>query len=148
MYLLSYLPRLHSAPIPGLNPGRWGRSVLRGFSDPRLRSDPTHGADPASGAERTSSSTKFHSHATRGKVPYIAGQTRLSVYQKIYMKKAVSDPACGRTLRIWRSTKGGSDPASGQVICVYIEGQKACLTPHVGFDPTIGALCKCGVRQV
>ena len=52
------LPRLHSAPIPGSNPGRWVRSVLQGFIDPLLHSDPANKADPASGAERTSSSKK------------------------------------------------------------------------------------------
>ena len=31
--------------------------------------------------------------------------------------------------------KAGQTPQSGQVICLYTEGQKAGLTPHVGFDP-------------
>ena len=32
------------------------------------------------------------------------------------------------------------------MICVYTEGQKAGLTPHLGFDPAIGALCKRGIN--
>ena len=68
------------------------------------------------------------------KVPYIAGaDPALCLHPK--QKR-------GRTLQIWRSTKGGSNLQVGQVICVYPEGEKAGLTPHVGFDPAIGALCK------
>ena len=37
---------------------------------------------------------------------------------------------------------------SGQVICVYTEGQKAGLTPHLEFDPAIGALCKHGRSHI
>ena len=60
-----------------------------------------------------------------------------------HTKKAVSDTACGvKPYKFRGAQKAGQTPQSGQVICVYTEGQKAGLTPHVGFDPAIGALCK------
>ena len=74
----------------------------------------------------------------------LQGQTQLSVYT--YTKKAVSDPACGvEPYKFGGAQKAGQTPQSGQVICVYTEGQKAGLTPHLGFDPAIGALCKRGI---
>ena len=36
----------------------------------------------------------------------------------------------------------GQTPQSVQVYSVYTEGQKANLTPHLGFDPAIGSPCK------
>ena len=36
----------------------------------------------------------------------------------------------------------GQTPQSEQYIPVYTEGQKADLTPHLGFDPAIGSPCK------
>ena len=38
----------------------------------------------------------------------------------------------------------GQTPQSEQVYSVYTEGQKADLTPHLGFDPAIGSPCKHG----
>ena len=77
----------------------------------------------------------------------LRGQSRLSVYTQ--KKCGVRPRMRGRTLQIWRSTKGGSDPAVGAGdICVYTEGQKAGQTPHVGFDPAIGALCKRGISDL
>ena len=38
----------------------------------------------------------------------------------------------------------GQTPQSEQVYSVYTEGQKAGLTPHLGFDPAIGSPCKRG----
>ena len=34
----------------------------------------------------------------------------------------------------------GQTPQSEQYIPVYTEGQKVDLTPHLGFDPAIGAV--------
>ena len=39
----------------------------------------------------------------------------------------------------------GQTPQSEQVYSVYTEGQKAGLTPHLGFDPAIGSPCKHGI---
>ena len=44
----------------------------------------------------------------------------------------------------------GQTPQSEQVYSVYTEGQKADLTPHLGFDPAIGSPCKhgnCGTKE-
>ena len=41
----------------------------------------------------------------------------------------------------------GQTPQSEQYIPVYTEGQKADLTPHLGFDPAIGSLCKHGIHS-
>ena len=38
----------------------------------------------------------------------------------------------------------GQTPQSEQYIPVYTEGQKADLTPHLGFDPAIGSPCNHG----
>ena len=89
----------------GVEPGRWVRSVLRGFIDPRLHSDPTQGADPIQDLVRHLS---CYSH---GKVPYIAGaDPAFCLHTQI---SGVRPRMWGRTLQIWRSTKGGSDPAIG-----------------------------------
>ena len=125
----------HYYPCPDarVEPGRWVRSILQGFIDPRLHSDPAHGADPTRGAEWMSSSMKFcvlHS----GKVAYIAGADPAFCLHT--QKCGVRPRMRGRTLQIWRSTKGGSDPAirAGD-LCLHW-GEKG------GSDPAIGALCK------
>ena len=68
------------------------------------------------------------------------------------MKNAVSDPASGvEPYPIGGAQKAGQTPQSEHVDPVYTEGQKAGLTPHLGFDPAIGAPCKhgeCGPQQV
>ena len=114
-------------PDARVEPGRWVRSILQGFIDPRLHSDPAHGADPTRGAEWMSSSMQFcvlHME----KLHTLRGQTRLSVYTH---KNAVSDPACGvEPYKFGGAQKAGQTPQSGQVICVYIEGKKAGLTPQ------------------
>ena len=125
----------HYYPCPDarVEPGRWVRSILQGFIDPRLHSDPAHGADPTRGAEWMSSSMKFCVLHVE-KLHTLRGQTRLSVYTH---KNAVSDPACGvEPYKFGGAQKAGQTPQSGQVICVYIEGEKG------GSDPAIGALCK------
>ena len=80
--------------------------------------------------------------ATHGNIPYIAGADPCS-FLITHTKKAVSDPACGvEPYKFGGAQKAGQTPQSGQVICVYTKGQKAGLTPHLGFNPAIGALCK------
>ena len=62
-----------------------------------------------------------------------------------HTKKVVSDPACGvESYKFGGVQKAGQTLQSGQVIWVYTEGQKVGLTPQLGFDPAIGALCKRG----
>ena len=107
-------------PDSGVEPGRWVRSILHDFIDLRLHSDPAQGADPTRGAEWMSSSMKFCVLHVE-KFHTLRGQTWLSVYKKKMR---------GRTLQIWRSTKGGSDPAIGAGDCIYTKGQKAGLTPQ------------------
>ena len=96
-----------------------------------------------------SSSTKFllphmeKFHTLRGGG---GGQTQLSVYTQ---KNAVSDPASGvEPYSFGWAQKAGQTPQSRQVNSVYTEGQKAGLTPHLGFDPAIGALCKRGIQLI
>ena len=116
------------------------RSVLWGFIELRFHSDPAQGADPASGAERTSSSKKFCSlhmekfHTLRGRPSFLFTHT----------KTAVPDPACGvEPYKFGGAQKAGQTPQSGQV-AFTLRGKRRGLTPHVGFDPAIGALCKHG----
>ena len=65
---------------------------------------------------------------TKPEVPYIAG----------------ADPAFRLHTRKMRC----QTPQSEQVYSVYTEGQKAGLTPHLGFDPAIGSPCKHGSRCI
>ena len=62
----------------------------------------------------------------------------------------MSEPASGvEPCSFGGAQKAGQTPQSGQVNSVYTEGkqmQNAGLTPHLGFDPTIRALCKRGIN--
>ena len=59
------------------------------------------------------------------------------------MKNAVSDPASGvEPYPLGGAQMAGQTPQLEQVYSVYTEGQKTGLTPHLGFDPAIGSLCK------
>ena len=110
------------------------------FIDQCLHSDPTQGADPASGVERTSLSKKFillHME----KFHTMRRQTQLSIYTHTKKSGVMQTQHVGSNPTNLEEQKGGSGqtPQVGQVICVYTEGQKAGLTPHLGFDPTIGS---------
>ena len=66
----------------------------------------------------------------------------------------MSDPASSvEPYSIGGAQKAGQTPESEHVDPAYTGGQKAGLTPHLGFDPAIGALCKhgiclCGAEQL
>ena len=108
-------------PDSGVELGRWVRSVLYGFINPRLHSDPAQGADPASGAEQMRSSKKFCLLQVE-KFHILQDQSRLSVYT--HTKEALSDPACEvEPYKFGGAQKAGQTLQSGQVICVYTEGQ-------------------------
>ena len=56
--------------------------------------------------------------------------TQLSVYT--HKNSSVRPHKCGvKPYKFGGAQKVGQTPQSGQVICVYTEGQKAGLTPHV-----------------
>ena len=78
--------------------------------------------------------------ATREKVPYIAGADLAFCLHK--KKCGCQTPHAGSNpTNLEEHKRQVRPPQSGQVICVYTEGQKAGLTPYLGFDPAIGAHC-------
>ena len=95
-------------PDSGVKPGKWVRSVLQGFHwHAFVHSDPTQEQTPQAGQiERAQVRNDL---ATHGKVPYIAGADPAFCLHT-QKKPGVRPRMRGRTLQIWRSTKGGSDP--------------------------------------
>ena len=137
----SILTAFTQCPDSGVELGRWVRSVLRGFIDPRLHSDPTQGADPASGADRTSSSKKFSWYTWKSSI-HCAGRPSFLFTQK---KKRSQTPHAGSNPTNWEEVKRRVRPPIGAGDLRLHWGAKGGVWPCIwGSTPTIGALCKHG----
>ena len=139
------LPRLHSAPIPGSNPGGGSDPSCGGFHWPAF-TQWSHSRSRLRNWGRTNELKKEIFLATHGKVPYIAGADPAFCLHT--QKKQCQTPHAGSNPTNLEEQKRRVRPRNrGRWFCVYTEGQKAGLTPHLGFDPAIGALCKRGIWE-
>ena len=109
-----------------------GQIRLAGFHWPTFTQWSCSGAHPTSAAERMSSSTKCHALHME-KFHTLQGKTRLSVYT--HEKSGVRPRMWGRTLQIWSSTKGASDPTSGAGDLCLHQGVKCGSDPACRVRP-------------
>ena len=117
------------------------------FIDPRLHSDPAHGADPEVGQIEWAQVRNFSCYTWKSSI-HCGGRPSFLFTQK---KKAVSDPTCGVEPYKFGGvlTNGGSDPSMGAGdLCLHWGAKGGVYTPHLGFDPAIGAMCKRGTGVI
>ena len=129
---VQYLPRLHSAPIPGSNPGG-GSDPSCGVSLTRVYTViPLKEQTPQAGQIERAQVRNFSWYTWKSSI-HCAGKTS---FLFTHAKKAESDPACGvEPYKLGGAQKAGQTPQSGQVICVYTEGQKAGSDSSSGVQP-------------
>ena len=135
------IPRLHSTPILGSNPG--------GGSDPSYGVSLTRVYTVILLTEQTPQVGQFLNKLNFAllhmeKLYTLRGQTRLSVYKK---KSGVRPRMLGRTLQIWRSTNGGSDPAIRAGDLRLHWGAKGKRNHHSGIKTTTKPLKPRTVRD-
>ena len=102
------IPRLHSAPIPGSNTGggsdpSCGVSLTRVYTVILLKEQ-----TPQAGQNEQAQINNFACYTWKSSI-HCGGRPSFLLQKK----NGVRPRMRGRTLQIWRSTKGGSDPASG-----------------------------------
>ena len=125
--LVEIIPHLHSAPIPGSNPGG-GSDPSCGVSLTRVYTViPLKEQTPQVGQNERAQGRNFSCYTWKNSIQCGGRPSFLFTHTK---KSGARPRMRGRTLQIWRSTKGRSDPAIGAGDLRLHQGQNAGLTPQ------------------
>ena len=152
MSAMCLVPRLHSAPIPGWFRGRTlevGQIRLggggEGVIDPHLHSDPAQGADPQAGQNEWAQVRNFSCYPWKSSI-HCGGRPS---FLFTHTKKRCQTPHVGSNPTNLEEHKRQVRPRNrGRWFVCTLRGKRRGLTPHLGFDPAIGALCKCGIDHI